>query len=75
MVFFVRKIKHKNNIKNKNTIDNIALGWILIGKKIGFSLEELNCLTVNSLSEMADLFFNVDTEREATQDDIDSFFK
>lgn len=50
---------------------------LAIGKRIGLTLVELNELTVQDLFYLADSYTGAskDKPREATQDDIDAFYR
>lgn len=48
-----------------------------MAKKVGLSFDELNMMTLNEFIDFVDLFIGEEgeTPREATQKDIDSFYR
>ena len=62
--------------KTVNTTDRIDLEWIVIGKKTGLSLSEINEFRIKDLAAYVDIYLGTekDEPRQATQEDIDKFF-
>ncbi len=52
----------------------MALEWLLVGKKLGLSFEEINELRIRDIALMADIMVG-ETVTEATQEDIDRLLR
>jgi len=52
----------------------MALEWLLVGKKLGLSFEEMNELRIRDIALMADIMVG-ETVSEATQEDIDRLLR
>lgn len=53
---------------------DMALEWLLVGKKLGLSFEEMNELRIRDIALMADIMVG-ETVTEATQEDIDRLLR
>ena len=54
---------------------NYEIGILVYAKKMRLSFDELSMLTLDEFYQYSDIYFsNEETERIATQDDIDTFF-
>ena len=52
----------------------MALEWLLVGKRLGLSFEEMNLLRIRDIALMADIMLG-ETVTEATQEDIDRLLR
>lgn len=52
----------------------MALEWLLVGKNIGLTFEEMNELRIRDIALMADIMLG-ETLTEATQEDIDALLR
>ena len=74
MYRYTKSIKKRDGGGKPLTVET----YTLIFKKIGFSVADLEAYTVGGVLDVAFEFVkneNDEGEREATQDDINSFFK
>ena len=53
---------------------DVALEWLLVGKRLGLSFEEMNLLRIRDIALMADIMLG-ETVTEATQEDIDRLLR
>jgi len=53
---------------------DVALEWLLVGKRLGLSFEEMNMLRIRDIALMADIMVG-ETITEATQEDIDALLR
>ncbi len=53
---------------------DVALEWLLVGKRLGLSFEEMNLLRIRDIALMADIMLG-ETVIEATQEDIDALLR
>lgn len=53
---------------------DVALEWLLVGKRLGLSFEEMNMLRIRDIALMADIMLG-ETVTEATQEDIDRLLR
>lgn len=53
---------------------DVALEWLLVGKRLGLSFEEMNMLRIRDIALMADIMLG-ETVIEATQEDIDALLR
>lgn len=71
-----KRLNQKEN-KKQSKLENEEVSLLIIAKKVGLSLEELNMLTLQELIDFADMFTGnteEDEEKEVTQEDIDNFY-
>ena len=56
---------------------NHEISLLFMAKKVGLSFDELNQLTLQDLYDLVDMWIGEDSEtaREATQEDIDAFYR
>jgi hypothetical protein len=67
----VKKKPTKTTTKNIN----YEIGILVYAKKMRLSFDELSMLTLDEFYQYSDIYFgDEETERIATQDDIDTFF-
>jgi len=73
--FFVPQtgLKKKDPESSARSVD-MALEWLLVGKKLGLSFEEMNELRIRDIALMADIMIG-ETVTEATQEDIDRLLR
>ncbi len=71
--------KSQKSEKKINNNDNAEIGLLVMAKKLGMSFEELNELTIDEFFDFIDIWVGEETEeetpREATQEDIDNFYR
>lgn len=62
--------------KGQSSQYSYELSLIVIAKKIGFSFQELNALSLQDLMDVVDIWTDAkaDAPRKATQEDIDNFY-
>ncbi len=53
---------------------DMALEWLLVGKKLGLNFEEMSILRIRDIALMADIMVG-ETVTEATQEDIDRLLR
>jgi len=53
---------------------DMALEWLLVGKKLGLNFEEMSILRIRDIALMADIMLG-ETVTEATQEDIDRLLR
>lgn len=64
----------KGDPKSENRSIDVALEWLLVGKRLGLSFEEMNLLRIRDIALMADIMLG-ETTIEATQEDIDALLR
>ena len=64
----------KGDPKSENRSIDVALEWLLVGKRLGLSFEEMNLLRIRDIALMADIMLG-ETVIEATQEDIDALLR
>jgi len=76
MGFFVEGSRRNGDAIQEPSPDRIDLEWIVLGKKAGLSLAEINEFRVRDLAAYVEIFAGVELERPraATQEDIDRFY-
>lgn len=72
--FFVPQTSLQRDPKSENRSVDVALEWLLVGKRLGLSFEEMNLLRIRDIALMADIMLG-ETTIEATQEDIDALLR
>ncbi len=72
--FFVPQTSLQRDPKSENRSVDVALEWLLVGKRLGLSFEEMNLLRIRDIALMADIMLG-ETVIEATQEDIDALLR
>lgn len=69
------KTKANKTTNNKTTNISEELAILVYAKKMRLSFDELSMLTLDEFYQYSEIYFgDEETERIATQDDIDTFF-
>lgn len=77
---FVKPRKKKNQSPRKSDLDNFEVSLLVIAKRVGLTFDELNQFTLDEFFDYVDIWVgdNEDesaTPRQATQADIDAFYR
>lgn len=69
------KSKKVSDIEDAPDNFNHEVGILVMAKKTRLSFEELNLMTLQDFMDYIDIYVGeIETTREATQDDIDNFY-
>lgn len=74
--FFVEEDRLSNEGGNSRPSERIDIEWIVVGKKAGLSLAEINEFRIRDLVAYVEIYTGADKDKPsiATQVDIDRFF-
>lgn len=74
-----RKSRKKSQSQRKSDLENYETSLLVIAKRVGLSFDELNQMTLDEFFDYVDIWVGGDTSesgpKQATQSDIDAFFR
>ncbi len=77
---FVRPRKNRKKNQRKSDLENYEVSLLVIAKRVGLSFDELNQMTLDEFFDYVDTWVGDNDDksaapRQATQADIDAFFR
>jgi|LSQX01.2.fsa_nt_gb hypothetical protein len=77
---FVRPRKNRKKNQRKSDLENYEVSLLVIAKRVGLSFDELNQMTLDEFFDYVDIWVGDNDDksaapRQATQADIDAFFR
>lgn len=75
-----RKSRKKSQSQRKSDLENYEVSLLVIAKRVGLTFDELNQMTLDEFFNYVDIWVGDDDDksaapRQATQADIDAFFR
>lgn len=77
---FVRPRKNRKKNQRKSDLENYEVSLLVIAKRVGLTFDELNQMTLDEFFDYVDIWVGDNDDksaapRQATQADIDAFFR